>query len=117
MIRMVMSRRIVGRAALAAGALACWSVFWWWIGPWWQGQYYRERGRELLLRHQSADALSELREALRYNPHDAEAVFLLSRAHRHQGDLERADWLLQRAEALGLNPRRGRRERWLLQAQ
>lgn len=117
MIRMVMSRRSVARAALAAGAMVCWFAFWWWIGPWWQDQHYRERGRELLLRHQSADALSELRKALRYNPHDAEAVFLLSRAHRHQGDLERADWLLQRAEAMGLDPRRGRRERWLLQAQ
>lgn len=117
MIRIVMSRRIVARAALVAGAMVGWFTFWWWVGPWWQAQHHRERGRELLLRHQSADALPELREALRYNPHDAEAVFLLSRAHRHQGDLERADWLLQRAEAMGLDPRRGRRERWLLQAQ
>ncbi|MGQ9607206.1 MAG: tetratricopeptide repeat protein [Thermogutta sp.] len=117
MIRIAMNRRIVARAALSVGLMAGWLAFCWWVGPWWQTQRHRERGRELLRLHRSAAALGELRKALRYNPHDAESVFLLSRAYRHQGDLEHADWLLTQAERLGLDPRRTRRERWLLQAQ
>ncbi|GAB4136040.1 hypothetical protein JCM17478_22390 [Thermopirellula anaerolimosa] len=117
MIRIAMSRRIAGRAALSVGLIAGWLAFCWWVGPWWQTQRHRERGRELILRHQSAEALPELREALRYNSHDADTLFLLARAYRHQGDWERADWLLTRAESLGLNPRRVQRERWLIQAQ
>lgn len=117
MVRIAMNRLIVTRAALGLGLMAGWLAFCWWVGPWWQTQRHRERGRELLRLHRSAAALRELREALRYNPNDAESVFLLSRAHRHQGDLERADWLLTQAERLGLDPRRAQRERWLLQAQ
>ena len=76
-----------------------------------------ERGRAALDRHDDDGALAHLGEAVRLNPADPRATFLLARAHRTAGRLDEYSRLLDRAARLGADPERVRRERTLALAQ
>ena len=54
---------------------------------------------------------------MRLAPERAETCFLLARAHRRLGNMERVEPLLRQAEKLGGDPERAKRETWLAWAQ
>lgn len=76
-----------------------------------------DRAQRLLTQRDHAGALDELRAALRSDPARADTHLLLARSYRRLGELDKVPALLRRAEALGGDPERVQRERWLLMAQ
>lgn len=79
--------------------------------------WHLRRARHLLRAGENQGALAELRAALRLAPDTAETHFLLARAHRRLGNLDKTPGLLRRAEKLGGARDRAERETWLLLAQ
>jgi tetratricopeptide (TPR) repeat protein len=80
-------------------------------------QFHTRRARQFLDQHDNQRALDQLRIALRLAPERAETRFLLARAHRRLGNLDRVEPLLRHAEKLGGDPDRAQRETWLARAQ
>lgn len=80
-------------------------------------QFHTGRARQFLYQRDNQHALDQLRIALRLAPERAETCFLLARAHRRLGNLDRVEPLLRQAEKLGGDPERAKRETWLAWAQ
>jgi tetratricopeptide (TPR) repeat protein len=98
-------------AVTVAGAVAV--TFWEPMAVYWR----QSRARTRLQHRRNAEALDELRVALRHDLQNVETLLLLARTHRRLGNLARVSVLLGRAEALGGSERRIQRERRLALAQ
>jgi len=79
-------------------------------------EFRTARARRALAARQNQRAVEELQAALKLAPDRPETLFLLARAHRRLGNLDRVPTLLREAERLGGDPERGHRETWLLLA-
>lgn len=79
-------------------------------------EFRSARARWALAARENQQAVEELEAALRLAPDRPETLFLLARAHRRLGNLDRVHNLLQRADRLGGDRERGQREMWLLLA-
>jgi len=80
-------------------------------------QFHTGRARQFLYQREDQRAVDQLRVALRLAPDQPETYFLLARAHRRLGNLDRVEPLLRHAEKLGGDPQRAQRETWLAWAQ
>lgn len=88
-------------------------VFWSPLAVCWR----QSRAKSLLHRRDNAEALDELRVALRHDLENEETLLLLARTHRRLGDLGKVSMFLERAETCGGSAERIARERRLVLAQ
>jgi len=108
--------RLWKRLLAAAGVILTLAAVYWGTLPL-AVQFHTGRARQFLDQRDNQRALDQLRIALRLAPERAETCFLLARAHRRLGNLERVEPLLRHAEKLGGDPERAKRETWLAWAQ
>jgi tetratricopeptide (TPR) repeat protein len=93
----------IGLAAAAAAGV-----------PWISAMGHVRTARALLERGEISPALAHLKAAERWRPQRAEIMYLLARAYRRSGDIDRMDVYLRRAAELGWPDPDLHRERQLL---
>lgn len=109
-------KRLWRRRLAAATVIIAWAAAYWGAIPL-AVQFHTGRARQFLYQREDQRAVDQLRLALRLAPDVPETSFLLARAHRRLGNLDRVEPLLRHAAKLGGDPERAQRETWLAWAQ